>query len=121
MDVAIVEAREGGLRPRVRLLLAGHQVTIGSRSSERATDAVTRAKEALGEAVDVEGAENAPSVLGADIVVVTVPFASMIEIYTSIAPALQHGRVVLDATQAADGGGRRQGVGGDPTVAGIGS
>jgi hypothetical protein len=99
MDVAIVGGTgKEGFGFALRLLRAGHRVTIGSRSSERAADAVMRAREALGEAVDVEGAENAPSVLGADIVVVTVPFAGMIEIYASIAPALQHGQVVLDAT-----------------------
>ena len=75
-----------------------HRVTIGSRSAERAADAVARAKQALGDDVQVEGTENAASVLGAHVVVVTVPFAGMIEIYDSIAPALQQGQVVLDAT-----------------------
>jgi NADPH-dependent F420 reductase len=48
--------------------------------------------------VRVEGGENAAAVLGAQVVVVTVPFAGMVEIYESIAPALQSGQVVLDAT-----------------------
>jgi 8-hydroxy-5-deazaflavin:NADPH oxidoreductase len=73
-------------------------VTIGSRSAERAADAVDRARETLGDGVRVEGGENAAAVLGAQVVVVTVPFGGVIEIYDSIAPALQSGQVVLDAT-----------------------
>jgi NADPH-dependent F420 reductase len=99
MDVTIVGGTgKEGFGLALRLLGAGHRVTIGSRSAERADEAVTRANDALGDGVDVEGAENAASVLGADIVVVTVPFSGMIEIYASIAPALQRGQVVLDAT-----------------------
>ncbi|MGZ8581399.1 MAG: NADPH-dependent F420 reductase, partial [Actinomycetota bacterium] len=99
MDVAIVGGTgKEGFGLALRLLGAGHRVTIGSRSAERAAEAVARAEEALGDGVDVEGAENAPSVLGADVVAVTVPFSGMIEIYDSIAPALQKGQVVLDAT-----------------------
>ena len=99
MDVAIVGGTgKEGFGLALRLLGAGHRVTIGSRSAERAAESVARAKELLGDAVDVEGAENAAAVLGAHIVAVTVPFTGMIEIYTSIAPALQQGQVVLDAT-----------------------
>jgi 8-hydroxy-5-deazaflavin:NADPH oxidoreductase len=102
MDVAIVGGTgKEGFGLGLRLLGAGHRVTIGSRSAERAAEAVARAKDTLdadADAIEVEGAENAASVLGADIVVVTVPFAGMIEIYTSIMPALQRGQVVLDAT-----------------------
>ena len=40
MDVAIVGGTgKEGFGLALRLLLAGHRVTIGSRSSERATDA----------------------------------------------------------------------------------
>jgi NADPH-dependent F420 reductase len=98
-DVAIVGGTgKEGFGLAVRLLRAGHRVTIGSRSAERAVEAVARAQEAVGADVRVEGAENAAAVLGAEVVVVTVPFAGMIEIYASIAPALQQGQVVLDAT-----------------------
>jgi hypothetical protein len=99
MDVAIVGgtgAEGSGLA--LRLLGAGHNVTIGSRSAERAAEAVARAKETLGQDVPVDGAENPEAVAGAAIVVVTVPFGGMIEIYESIASALQPGQVVLDAT-----------------------
>lgn len=99
MDVSIVGGTgKEGFGLALRLLGAGHRVTIGSRSAERAAEAVTRAKQALGDEAAVEGAENAASVPGAHVVVITVPFAGMIEIYDSIAPALQAGQVVLDAT-----------------------
>jgi hypothetical protein len=99
MDVTIVGGTgKEGFGLALRLLKAGHRVTIGSRSAERAADAVSRATQALGDDVQVEGAENAASVFGAQVVVITVPFAGMIEIYDAIAPALQSGQVVLDAT-----------------------
>jgi NADPH-dependent F420 reductase len=99
MDVAIVGGTgKEGFGLALRLLGAGHRVSIGSRSAERAAETVLRAREALGDDVQVEGGENAASVLGADVVAVTVPFAGMIEIYASIAEALRPGQVVLDAT-----------------------
>lgn len=103
MDVAIVGGTGAeGFGLSLRLLAAGHRVTIGSRSAERAADAVAKARaelggEKTGEA-NVHGAENADAVVGARVVIVTVPFAGMIEIYDSIAPALRPGQVVLDAT-----------------------
>ncbi|MDH5314195.1 MAG: NADPH-dependent F420 reductase [Actinomycetota bacterium] len=99
MDVAIVGGTgKEGFGLALRLLSAGHAVTIGSRSADRAADAVARAEDALGPDVAVRGSDNAGSVAGASVVVVTVPFAGVIEIYESIAPALQRGQVVLDAT-----------------------
>jgi NADPH-dependent F420 reductase len=99
MDVAIVGGTgKEGFGLALRLLGAGHRVTIGSRSAERAAETVLRAKETLGDDVQVEGGENAASVLGAEVVAVTVPFAGMIEIYASIAEALRPGQAVLDAT-----------------------
>ncbi len=99
MDVTIVGgtgAEGSGLA--LRLLGAGHRVTIASRSSERAAGAVAKAKETLGSGISAHGAENTEGVMGAEVVIVTVPFAGMIEIYGSIAPSLRPGQVVLDAT-----------------------
>lgn len=99
MDVAIVGGTGAeGFGLALRLLGAGHHVTLGSRSQQRADEAVVRARETLGPQVTVDGAENPAAVVGAEAVVVTVPFAGMIEIYRSIAPSLQAGQVVLDAT-----------------------
>lgn len=99
MDVTIVGGTGSeGFGLALRLLGAGHNVMIASRSAERAAEAVAKAKEALGSDTLVDGAENAEAVAGAKIVIVTVPFAGMIEIYGSIASALRPGQVVLDAT-----------------------
>ncbi|MGH2539650.1 MAG: NAD(P)-binding domain-containing protein, partial [Actinomycetota bacterium] len=92
MDVAIVGGTgKEGFGLALRLLGAGHRVTIGSRSAERAAEAVERARQAFGIEVQVAGAENAGSVVGAEVVAVTVPFEGMIEIYASIGPALRSG------------------------------
>ncbi|HEX7247990.1 MAG TPA: NADPH-dependent F420 reductase [Actinomycetota bacterium] len=99
MDVAIVGGTGAeGFGLALRLAGAGHHVTIGSRSAERAADSVATAKGTLGADTVIDGAENSEAVQGAEIVVVTVPFVGMIEIYRSIAPALERGQVVLDAT-----------------------
>jgi 8-hydroxy-5-deazaflavin:NADPH oxidoreductase len=99
MDVAIVGGTGAeGFGLALRLLRAGHHVTVGSRSQERAAEAVDRAKQTLGGEISIDGAENPVAVRGASVVVVTVPFAGMIEIYRSIAASLQEGQVVLDAT-----------------------
>ena len=99
MDVAVVGGTGAeGFGLALRLLGADHSVTIGSRSAERAGEAVAKARETLGADALVGGAENAKAVTGAEVVIVTVPFAGMIEIYGSIASSLQPGQVVLDAT-----------------------
>lgn len=99
MDVAIVGGTGSeGFGLALRLLKAGHHVTVGSRSEARAAEAVERSKAIVGDEVRVGGAENAEAVMGAEAVVVTVPFAGMIEAYRSIAPSLRPGQVVLDAT-----------------------
>ena len=99
MKVAIVGGTgKEGFGLALRLLSAGHHVTIGSRSPERAAEAVARARDALGADVQVAGDENSGSVTGARVVIVTVPFEGMIEIYGSISSSLRPGQVVLDAT-----------------------
>jgi 8-hydroxy-5-deazaflavin:NADPH oxidoreductase len=98
MDVAVVGGTGAeGFGLALRLAQAGHRVTIGSRAAEKAADAVVRAKGLLAEA-SIDGAVNDAAVEGRELVVVTVPFAGMIEIYKTIAAALVPGQIVLDAT-----------------------
>ena len=52
----------------LRLALAGHDVVLGSRSAERATEAAESCD------APMSGAENASACEGADVVFVTVPF-----------------------------------------------
>jgi 8-hydroxy-5-deazaflavin:NADPH oxidoreductase len=98
MDVAVVGGTGAeGFGLALRLGQAGHRVTIGSRTAERAADAVVRAKDLLPDA-SIGGAVNDSAVAGRDLVAVTVPFAGMIDIYKAIREALESGQIVLDAT-----------------------
>ena len=83
----------GGLGSAIarRLLAAGYSVIVGSRDAERAA-AVAATLGAAG-----RGASNVDAAREADIVIVTVPFASQAEILASIAPLLQ-GKLVIDTT-----------------------
>jgi NADPH-dependent F420 reductase len=74
-----------------RLLAAGYPVIVGSRDAERASAAAA----ALG--AGGRGATNVDAARDADIVIVTVPFASQAGILASIAPVVQ-GKLVVDTT-----------------------
>jgi NADPH-dependent F420 reductase len=74
-----------------RLLAAGYPVIVGSRDAERAS-AVAATLGAGG-----RGASNVDAARDADIVIVTVPFASQAVILASIAPVVQ-GKLVVDTT-----------------------
>lgn len=75
---------------------AGYRVVVGSRSQEKADRA---AADILGEApgATVEGSENLAAATVADVVVLTVPFASQRANLEAIAPALA-GKILVDAT-----------------------
>jgi 8-hydroxy-5-deazaflavin:NADPH oxidoreductase len=81
----------------LRLTAAGIPVRIGSRSPERAQDAARRVRVAVPEA-DVDGAANADAVAGADLVVLSVPFAAQAATLASIGAALAPGTIVVDCT-----------------------
>jgi len=99
VEVAVIGGTGAeGFGLALRLAKAGHRVTIGSRAAERAAEAVGRAAEALGDDVALAGAENADAAAGRDVVVVTVPFSGMAEIYKGIGSSLAPGQIVLDAT-----------------------
>jgi len=108
MDIAVIggTGKEGyGLA--LRIAAAGHRVTVGSRDAGRAADAAGRISAALGAGAEVDGDDNAGAVRGRSVVIVTVPFSGMAEIYASIAPSLAREAIVVDATsplQAAVGG-----------------
>jgi NADPH-dependent F420 reductase len=75
---------------------AGHQIIIGSRDEERASDAATKLnKEA---AVDsIIGMENKKAAEKSEIVVLTVPFSNQMSTLKLIAPALD-GKILIDVT-----------------------
>jgi NADPH-dependent F420 reductase len=99
MDVAVIGGTgEEGFGLTLRLGMAGHHVTIGSRSREKGSDTADRAREILGVDSRVDGTANEEAAGAADVVVVAVPFAGQAEIYRSIKPAVKRGAIVLDAT-----------------------
>jgi 8-hydroxy-5-deazaflavin:NADPH oxidoreductase len=79
-----------------RLAAAGYQVVLGSRSAEKAAEAA-RSLAAPAGASPPRGAGNAEAAKGADIVIVTVPWASQAAILDEIAPHVA-GKLVVDAT-----------------------
>ena len=81
----------------LRFARAGASVRIGSRDAERARTTAQRVKEIVGTG-DVEGHANADAVNGASVVVLAVPFEVQAETLQAIAPNLQPGMVLVDAT-----------------------
>jgi NADPH-dependent F420 reductase len=74
-----------------RLAIAGHRVVIGSRSKQSAESAAGE----LGHGVT--GQVNAEAVAGADVVIVSVPFAAQESTLVDIAPHVK-GKIVVDTT-----------------------
>jgi len=96
--VAIIGATGAlGFGLAVRWGRAGVPVTIGSRSDERASEAVSRAREAV-PGGSFEGFENAEAAGRAQVVVLTVPFRSQSETLTNLKATLSPGQLLVDTT-----------------------
>jgi NADPH-dependent F420 reductase len=91
----------------LRLARAGRRVVIGSRSAERAGEAVARLQKAVPEA-EVEGLENTEAAGRGPIVFLTVPFRAQSENLNNLRTALAPGQILVDCTvpTAAAVGGR---------------
>lgn len=81
----------------LRLATAGVPVVIGSRDADRAAQAAERVREAVPNA-DVRGLANPEAATVAEVVVLSVPFASQAPTLRSIAGELKPGAVLLDVT-----------------------
>jgi NADPH-dependent F420 reductase len=81
----------------LRLGHAGVPVVIGSRDAGRAAEAAGRAAEQVPSG-DFKGLENAQAVLGAEIVVLSVPFRNQSENLTNLKDALEPEQLLVDAT-----------------------
>jgi NADPH-dependent F420 reductase len=81
----------------MRLARAGERIVIGSRSPERAKEAVHRLLEAVPGA-DAQGLANADAARRGPIVFLTVPFRAQSENLTNLADALEEGQLVVDCT-----------------------
>jgi NADPH-dependent F420 reductase len=86
-----------GFALALRLTSVGVPVRIGSRDAGRAQDAAGRVREQVPDA-EVDGFENTEAVKGAPLVVLSVPFAGHAPYLKQLAPALEAGQIVLDAT-----------------------
>lgn len=97
LDMAVVGgtgALGGGLA--LRLARAGFTVSIGSRDAGRAAGAAKEVAAATG-SDRVRGVDNLTAAKDADIVFVTVPFASQRATLVDIAPVVK-GKIVVDTT-----------------------
>jgi NADPH-dependent F420 reductase len=81
----------------MRLARAGERVVIGSRSPERAEEAVRRLREAVPGA-DAQGLANADAARRGPIVFLTVPFRAQSENLANLADALEEGQLLVDCT-----------------------
>lgn len=88
-----------------RFALAGHEVVIGSRTSERGADAAKEVAERAGSA-SVRGGENAVAAREAELVVLTVPFAAQADTLPPLREACQGKIVVSTAVPMLFEGGR---------------
>ena len=79
-----------------RWLLAGLDVTVGSRDAKKAEDAAEKLGAVVGRTP--RAMQNEDAVGEADVVVVAVPFSGVVPIYKSIAGRFDPGVVIVDAT-----------------------
>lgn len=79
-----------------RWAAAGHAVIVGSRTSEKAAEAAAKLPMSPGGPKAI-GATNAEAAAQADVIVVTVPFASQAEILVEIKPSVGT-KLVVDST-----------------------
>ncbi len=86
-----------GMGLALRWANAGVPVIIGSRSAERAREAVGKLRERVPDA-RAEGLENPEAATRGDIVVMTVPFRSQSENLTNLREVLRPGQILVDAT-----------------------
>jgi NADPH-dependent F420 reductase len=103
-----------GLGLALRFAKAGRRVVIGSRKSERAVEAAEQVRKQVAQA-QVEGLENADAVIGAPIVILSVPFEHTAGTVKALKDKLVAGQIVVSmgvplATAIGDGAVRTLGV-----------
>jgi 8-hydroxy-5-deazaflavin:NADPH oxidoreductase len=87
-----------GMGLALRWARAGVDIVIGSRETQRASDAATEISTRAGAPVRVRGMENSEAVAVADVVVLTVPFSAHAATLKKLKPALRSGTVLIDTT-----------------------
>ena len=82
----------------LRWARAGRRVLIGSRQASKAVDAAKKITEIAGDAVKVEGMENAEAVSRTNLSVLTVPFAAQAPILKGLKGSFKPGHLLIDVT-----------------------
>jgi NADPH-dependent F420 reductase len=95
-----------GLGLAMRMARAGHEVAIGSRSTERGEEGAEKVRQAVPGA-KASGGENATAVAGADVVFLTFPYSGQAATLEALATVLE-GKVVCNVVAPLE---FRQGVG----------
>lgn len=80
-----------------RLVHVGVTVTIGSRDGARAEEAAARVRERCVGA-DIAGRDNAAAVEGAELILLTVPFAAQAASLKQLREALRPGQLIVDCS-----------------------
>ena len=104
-----------GLGLALRFARAGRTVVIGSRKADRAVEAAEQVMKQVPQATSVVGKENADAVVGAAIVILSVPFEHMAGTLKAVRERLAPGQIVVSmgvplATAIGDGAVRTLGV-----------
>ena len=82
----------------LRWARAGEKILLGSRDAERAREVAALLAAGAGAGSQIVGMENAEAVAGADVVVLTVPFAGQAALLKKLKPSFKAGTIVIDAT-----------------------
>jgi len=78
--------------------VAGYQVFVGSRSPDRAAEAAKMIAQTAKRPVRVSGLSNENAVSQADVVVITVPFAALIDTLRIVKPRFRPGQVLVNVS-----------------------
>lgn len=97
-----------GMGLALRWVRAGETVIIGSRETERATQAAASVQRRAGDQAKISGMENSAACAAADILMLTVPFEVQASLLKKLKSAMTPGSILIDATVplAAGVGGR---------------
>jgi NADPH-dependent F420 reductase len=91
-------AGEEGFGLALRWAIAGYQVFVGSRSPDRAVEAAKTITQTAKRPVRVSGLTNENAVSQADVIVVTVPFAALVETLRTVKPKFRPGQILVNVS-----------------------
>src|SRR6267143_5975821 len=81
-----------------RLARAGEHIVIGSREASRAKETAQQLRDTGGNAVQIEGAENAAAAAQCEIAILTLPFSGQAPLLKQLKSFWKPGTIVIDTT-----------------------